>query len=289
MPTTTVAAARFVLSQNELLQRVAKGQKFMAVGALLALVSYSANTIFFVNGSMVAVIFMLLFAMVFFYGFIMLCYQNVSFTILRMLVKEPNVVFAMIGAILNFIIDCYKPFSLYTPIEGFLFFFLSTLFFSLDAIEVKSRKTVLGIGTMFIALIIWNIWGNLFGGWSLDVVLFEYPISTSSGSVILIPYLKRTAKRIIFTEVLTLSMGGIILMFTDKEMKKLMFITGNIFRGTGVADENLNAQSLAYIQSRRLSSVQRPPQIKYDETNGGNENTNGDGKRLSNEVTNPII
>ena len=208
--------------------RVKWGQRWAAVCALGAL-AFVINAIFFGGHSVplfVAAI-VCFFCTAFALGLIY--YKNISFVIARRLLKEVNVVLALMFGICIFIIDCAKPYNSFSPINGFIYLVMLTLFLFLDAVIKKSRVFAVVTGILSGLLNVYLITEYTFGEADLGVILIEY----GDGYVLR----KRSVKRSCFIQIFLLCINGMWTMFKDKKMEMMMFATGNIYRETGTASK----------------------------------------------------
>ena len=99
----------------------------------------------------------------------------------------------------------------------------------------------MGIGVVFVAVNVYNLYGRIFGDIDNGVVLVKYNIQGKEYTI-----MKRSTQRLIFLQVLLFSANGIYTTFVDKTMKLMMFATGNIYKSTGTASEKVEAGSFAY-------------------------------------------
>jgi hypothetical protein len=208
--------------------RVKWGQRWAAVCALGAL-AYVINAIFFGGHSVplfVATI-VCIFCSAFATGLIY--YKNISFVIARRLLKEVNVVLALMFGVCIFIIDCAKPYNSFSPINGFIYLVMLTLFLFLDAVIKKSRVFAVAIGIVSGLLNVYLVTNLTFGEADIGVILIEY----GDGYVLR----KRSVKRSCFIQIFLLGINGMWTMFWDKKMEMMMFATGNIYRETGTASK----------------------------------------------------
>ncbi len=127
-----------------------------------------------------------------------LYYKNVSIVIVKRLSKESNVVIILILGIVLLIGDIGRPASSFSPIFGIIYMLGVTAFVFLDAIKLKSRILVIIIGSLFILLNIYNIYGNIFLNWNKDLILFKYTINGEEYT-----FMKRSTKRAIYLQVLS--------------------------------------------------------------------------------------
>ena len=92
----------------------------------------------------------------------------------------------------------------------------------------------MGIGVVFVAVNVYNLYGRIFGDIDNGVVLVKYNIQGKEYTI-----MKRSTQRLIFLQVLLFSANGIYTTFVDKTMKLMMFATGNIYKSTGTTSEEI--------------------------------------------------
>ena len=203
--------------------RLKWGQRGAAASQFVCLLFYTLNNVFFGNHNSPLFVATLLFFVGFVIGLGTLYFKNVSSAIARRLLKEVNVVMILLLGISIFIIDCVKPYNSFSPINGFIYLFGTTLVVFLDAVKKKSRVLVLVIGFIFILVTLYNIYMLTFTGTDTGVILFQY----NNDYV----FYKRSSKRSCYIQIFLFSMNGMWTMLTDKKMEKMMFATGNIYHG----------------------------------------------------------
>ena len=108
---------------------------------------------------------------------------------------------------------------------------------------------------------VYNIYGNTLGDDNNGVVLLKYNIQGEEYTI-----MKRSMKRSIFLQVLLFSVNGIYTTFVDKTMKLMVFATGNIYKSTGTASEEVenttySSQIKQENQSRCVVKKKRPFQL----------------------------
>ena len=103
-----------------------------------------------------------------------------------------------------------------------------------DAVKVKSRVFVMVIGILFVLSNINNIYQLIFGDWDQGDVLFKYTIQGNEYT-----FMKRSAKRSIFLQLMLFAMNGIYTIFKDRKQELMIFATGHIYRETGTASKDV--------------------------------------------------
>ena len=105
-----------------------------------------------------------------------------------------------------------------------------------DAIKKKSRAFVLIIGIIFMLILSSNVYHLTFGDWGLDEngnpteIIIEYSIQNKKFIID-----KRSSQRGMFIQMVLFSLNAIWIMIIDKDMKLMLFATGNLYRHTGTA------------------------------------------------------
>ena len=173
--------------------------------------------------------------------FFVLIYKNVSFVILKRLFKEPNVIILVGLSLCNWAIDIGRPFNSFSPVNGFIYVFLVNFFVLMDAVMLKSRYLIIGVGLTFVVLNLYNFYGSTLGDEGIGVVLLKYSVQGEEYRI-----MKRSTKRSIYLQVLLFSANGIYTTFVDKSMKLMVFATGHIYKSTGTASEEIVDGSFAF-------------------------------------------
>ena len=166
-------------------------------------------------------------------GIFMIYYKNVSYVIIRKLLKESNVIIILSMSIAHVIINGYKPDAGRPFIFDILLFLFINLFVFMDSFKVKSRLFVIIIGILFLIILITNIWRITMGNGGMDskgefIILLKYKWDG-------MPYImyKRPIQRSIFIQTLLFSVSGLYTLFRDTELELMIFCKGNIYRDTG--------------------------------------------------------
>ena len=163
-----------------------------------------------------------------------LYYKNVSLVIAKRLLREPNVVMILILSLCNWGIDIAKPNTSVSAILGFVYIILVSSLVFLDTVRVKSRVFVIVVGIAFIFGTINEIYVRTFRDREQGVVLFKYTIQDNEYT-----FMKRSAKRSIFIQIVLFSITGIYTLFKDRKQELMIFATGNIYRETGTASKEV--------------------------------------------------
>lgn len=164
----------------------------------------------------------------------MVYYSNVSFVIIKRLLREPNVILIFLLSLANLGVDIARPSSPFSWAYALLYILTIVPFIFVDAIQVKHRSFAIFLGFVFLWLNCRNFYENTIGDASYGIAPFKYNINNKEYAID-----KRSLKRSIYAQVLMFSIQGLYVMMTDKDMKKMFFGTGAIFRSTGTTSENV--------------------------------------------------
>ena len=189
-----------------------------------------------------------------FTGLVFVCvfalfYKNVSFLVMKRLLKEPNVIIIIVVSLCYLAIDIGRPASPTSPMLGFIYIGIVNLFVLMDTLILKSRHLMLTVGFLFVALNLYELYMRTFTDYDVGVVLVEYSIQ---GNVY--KFMRRATKRSIYFQVLLFSANGIYTALVDKSMKLMIFATGNIYKSTGTASEVIEDTSFAFGMKREEAS-----------------------------------
>ena len=154
-----------------------------------------------------------------------LYYNNISFVIIRRLMKEVNVVIIIVLISSNLAVEFARPEDSFGPALSFVYMLVVYAYASSDALVCKSRYFIISIGCLSVALSIYNLYGTTFGDMHEGIVLLAYNVQNSSYTI-----MKRATKRSIHFQILLFSMNSLYTLFTDKDMELMIFATGNIYR-----------------------------------------------------------
>ncbi len=204
--------------------RVKWGQRGVGASALLGLICHVAglNIGLIVFGSLTII----------FLG--MVYYKNISFVIMKRLLREMNVIIILVLGFCNWVINIAIPRHSLSPVNGLLYMLVVCAIVFLDAIKVKSRLFAIVVGIIFVLVNANDIYHLIFGNWSQGVVLLEYTIQGNEYT-----FMKRSTQRSMFIQIMLFSMNGIYTLFKDKNMELMIFATGNIYRETGTASKEV--------------------------------------------------
>ena len=178
-------------------------------------------------------------------------YKNVSFVIVKRLLREPTVVIMVVLGLCILVINIAEPSHSLEPPLGLIYLLCVNALVFLDAVKVKSRVFMIIIGVLFVSVNINNIYNLIFGDWDQGVVLFKYTVQGNKYT-----FMKRSVKRSIFIQIVLFSMNGIYTIFKDRKQELMIFATGHIYRETGTASKEVeDKQYTVKIKSEKSISV----------------------------------
>ena len=167
-------------------------------------------------------------------SFVPLFYNNMSFVMMRRLLKEPNIIIIIMLTVCNLAIDIGRPADSFSLLYSFVYLICVYLFILIDVVVSKSRYLMICLGFLFVMVNLYNLYINTFGDSNNGVVLLEYHIQDNSYTI-----MKRSTKQSIYLQVLLFSANGICTTFVDKSMMRMVFATGHIYKSTGTASEEI--------------------------------------------------
>ncbi len=157
-----------------------------------------------------------------------LYYKNVSWLVIKRLLKEANVVAILITAVVDTVINFIVPLNAFSPVFGLIYLFVCLVFVFFDALIIKSRGFQFAIAFLIMILNIYNAYDHILGESSLGIKLITYTIQNEKMVI-----WRRSIKRSIYIQVLLFSINGIWVIIKDKKMELMVFGTGNIYRSSG--------------------------------------------------------
>ena len=236
-----------VLLDKNLELRLKLGQRGAGISAIFGVAFYIAGGI---TRNLWLGVIAILFAFITGICFGTLYYKNISFMVLRRLLKETNVVVILVLSICNFIIEIIAGQTQISPVMGFVYMILAFIFVLFDVMKVKSRIFVVVVMATFLAINIFNIYGNTFGDSNHNIILFEYNIQGNQYA-----FMKRSTQRSIFVQIVLFCMNGMYTMIKDKKMELMIFATGNIYRETGTASKDVEDKTFSMKSSTDKARV----------------------------------
>ena len=173
---------------------------------------------------------------------------NVSFAMIKRLLKEPNVIVITLLVLFNLVIDISIPQSSFSALNGVAYALISYTYVFSDALVSKSRYFLLATSVIFVILNIYNIYGYTLGGWDDNVTLLQYSIQSKGYTIT-----KQSTKRSIFFQILLFSANGIYVMLKDKTMTLMIFATSHVYRSTGTSSAEIENASFPMEVKREVS------------------------------------
>ena len=159
----------------------------------------------------------------------MVLYKNVSFSILKRLFTQVNVIMMIIFTMMNTASDAIRTAN--HAIMGYAYFLIVLCVICLDAIKVKSRAFILTFGLAFLGLTTYFWIGHVFLWDTRDKsqILFRGLRNE--------PLYKSAMKRWVFSQLIIFSCKGLKTLLLDRNGEYLLFVTSNIFRDSGEYDD----------------------------------------------------
>ena len=221
--TWTIGAERTLSSveQNHLKRREVCEYIFIVLLALASALYFLRNK----DSSNFAVyncILLFLLGSTYFVGFV---WKNVSYVILQRLMSRAKIRIILVFCIVRFILDIStEP----IPATYYVLGTLATLF--IDAIEFKSRRIAL---VLALSIMLMNIFGYLVTVSDEFATVMGVEVSDGSATNFGLPknYLtKKEVKTYIYWNMFTLTFGSLGHIIVDKDLQKLVFVYGRVFR-----------------------------------------------------------
>lgn len=219
------------------------------------------SSCFVINGGFYKYDNMLLFYMFIISGFLggvcFLCaaYKNFSFPVAKILLRNVNVILVFFMAILNLVIDIINPTKL-DYLYDLLYLGCTIMCCFLDAFKAKDRVIVLFLNFLFVMATVFHIMERVVGSVDVGIVLVKYGEDLSIE--------KRSFKRGIYLQILTVSMNGIFQLVFDKKSEKLMWAVGNLYRETGTTSKG--KRNKKYVRNRSKDIEESKPNNKERES-----------------------
>ena len=164
----------------------------------------------------------------------LICHKNVSLTILKLIIKQPDVVIILALGIGNFIIELVKPLNSLSWMMAVMYIVMITTFIFMDALIIKSRSFMITVLILFVGLHFYLISRRIFGLVENGVPLVTYTINGETTTL-----WKRDIKRTIYVQILLFSVKGIKTMLSDKDTKLIMWANGHIYRESGTSSPHV--------------------------------------------------
>ena len=182
--------------------------------------------------------------------FVILSYGNISLAVIKRLLHELNVL-AIIGLSICLILaEVFRPINPYSAVFAVLFTLIVLIFVMFDAVISKSRLFLLFFITITLGLLLHNIYQTVFGTTNKGIILVKYDIGKEQGTI-----RKRFLLFSIYTQTLLFSFKGLCNAFEDREMKLLIFATGNVYKSTGTASRYSVDGSYSIHRSEELKNI----------------------------------
>ena len=226
--------------------RVTLGQRLGAGFGIVSVLSFIVSDVFFNHQNIFMIIALCGAFSACLFGLGLIFYRNVSFAIIRRLLKEINVVVILCLIISDFIINIFKPHNWFSPINGLIYFLEIIIFVFLDAIIKKSRTFMLIASAIVAINTIFNMYMHTLGSSSVGVILFKYEFGGKH-----LEFRKRAIKRSIYTQLFCFCLSGIVTTLKDKKKEFMIFAKGNIYRDTGTSSKHVEDKAYVEETSKR--------------------------------------
>jgi hypothetical protein len=210
-------------------QRLRYGQIGTLICTSCGLITYIIEGEFLGGSSIVCAILEGIFGLGFFFSMGMIFYKNISFLVLKRLLKEVNVLVILLTGIAIFCLDCLHPQTSLSPALSSVYLSCVFLFVFMDSLKIKSRVFVLVCGSLFAILTWYNVYNNTMSTANIGIIVFRYNEQMFVE--------KRALFRSFFLQIFLFSLNALFVMFIDKDMKYMMNGTGYIYRETGTGSE----------------------------------------------------
>lgn len=160
-------------------------------------------------------------------------------------------ILAIIGlCICLMLAEIFRPNNPYSIVLAGVYTLIMLIFVMFDAVIIKSRMFFLFFSTTTLALLFYNIYQTVFSNVNKGVILVKYDIGKEQGTIG-----KRFLLFSIFAQTLLFSFNGFWNAFEDREMKLLMFATGNIYKSTGTASRDFPDEKYSIRRSDELRNI----------------------------------
>ena len=146
-------------------------------------------------------------------------YKNVSFVIMKRLLRESNVVMILVFGLCKWSIDIARPATPFSPVTGLIYLLGVSAVVFLDAVKVKSRMFVITIGIMFVLINVFGIYQRIFTDLDQGIVLLDYSIQQNKYT-----FMTRSTQRSIYIQ---------IMLFSNLRHRAYLSRDGNRVKGSG--------------------------------------------------------
>ena len=240
-----------IYTEDSMKRRISGAQRGIGINGIISLLCFMFGR-HFDNDTLLAMGIVFCGVALVFCGF--LYYKNVSFVMVKRLLKEPNVITIIVLTFCHLSIEIGRPRDpFFSPINALMYVLVTNSYVFMDALIAKSRFFVLGVGALFILMNIYNLYGTTLGDWNVGLVLLDYTVQGERYKI-----MKRSTQRSIYLQLLLVSVNAVKTMFTDKTMKFMLFAKGNIYRSTGTASADVEDGSFVTKVKHEMDYRQNP-------------------------------
>ena len=169
-----------------------------------------------------------------------ICWNNVSVHDFKNIMKESKIVIVFFLGIANFILDLLASNNVETHFEGFLYLAAVTTLLLLDVIQTKTKPMMIFIAAYVCVSTLYLIYQTTLGISYVGIVFYD----AGENRV----FYLRGIKRAIFSDILTLSLTGLLTWFMDPDFGHYLFVRSHIFRESG--QSTMTRRDVSYIETR---------------------------------------
>ncbi len=201
----------------------------------IGILSFSIGTLCFILSQLWHEFFIptLMFVVLGIFSFLAIFYKNISFPIIKRLLKEVNVLVILGYGFINLIVECVSPDRpIFSPLIGITYVIVLLVFVFLDGVKEKSRTFVLLICILLTIINLNNIYTHTLGDKGYGIIFFSYILNGKEYIIF-----RRYVQLSLFIQITFFSAGSIWTVFQDKQMKKMMFVLDNVYRATGTLED----------------------------------------------------
>ena len=218
----------------------------ISIGAPLFII----NTLFFDANEPIISFLTIVCGIAGFVGYILQAFRNLSYIVFKKLAKRTKFQFTIGLLLTNFLIDVYYPYNSFSPINGLLYCISGLVVFSMDMMEIKGRKMIFLISSIYFFLTSMNIYSY--------TAMYNSEAKRNMHILGQVFY-KVNIKRTIYKTLLTLILRGLYVLYKDKKQIYLAFATKRMNRETGTSRKSITM--VAYINARQQEHRQHSQSI----------------------------
>ena len=175
----------------------------------------------------------------------MVYYRNISYSIFAKLIQDIRFWIVVLLGFLNLIVDIALGDHLFAPLFSFIYLLAIVVFMSMDVLKTKSRPLAMGAGTMFLIIVLWNTYANIFTedrGVSV--------ITLGEGNTIY----RHTMRRTIHLQIFLFNFEALVTLVKDRGMEKIVFLKAPVYRKTGTSSKVFEENSFVRQRTDELQN-----------------------------------